>query len=204
MRDAVIPPVDEDHLHRLFVAVALPPESCLAVAELVGRVRSSVEGSGREVRWVRLDGLHLTLRFLGATAPERIPGIEAAVRAAALRAHGFDIRIGGAGAFPAPGRPRVLWLGVIDGQAELAALAAELGRELAADGWPVDHRPFQAHLTLARADGVRAGPRTAGALLSAAQGFSTAWRAGSLALFESHTGGGPARYERLLEVAFPT
>ena len=40
---------------------------------VVDRVRSAgVPGGGRDVRWVRLDGLHLTLRFLGPTLDARI------------------------------------------------------------------------------------------------------------------------------------
>ena len=61
-------------------------------------------------------------------------------------------------------------------------------------GWPADDRPFRAHLTIARSDGSRAGPRLARRLMAAADGFSAVWEAGSLVLFESLTGGGPARY----------
>jgi 2'-5' RNA ligase len=142
----------------------------------------------------------MTLRFLGATSDARLPGIEAALRHAASRMAPFRVTVTGAGAFPPAGRPRVLWLGVSDGAAELAILEQALEDGLAMDGWERDPRPFRAHLTLARADGVRAGPRTVAALLRAAEGFSTSWQAASVTLFESHTGGGPARYEPLLEV----
>ena len=83
---------------------------------------------------------------------------------------------------------------------QLAALAEDLAVALAELGWPPEERPFRAHLTLARADGVRAGPATARALIAAAGGFSREWVADRVVLFESHSGGGPARYESVLEV----
>jgi 2'-5' RNA ligase len=42
---------------------------------------------------------------------------------------------------------------------------------------------------------------TAGALAEAAARLDDPWLADRLVLFESHTGGGPARYEPLHEVA---
>ncbi len=189
---------------RLFVGVPLPDSVRDEVGRLVERVRASAAeeagGDGREVRWVRIEGLHLTLRFLGPTLDERRPAVEAAIRTAAARARPFPIRIAGGGAFPSPARPRVLWLGVTDGAEQLAALAEDLAVALAELGWPPEERPFRAHLTLARADGVRAGPATARALIAAAGGFSREWVADRVVLFESHSGGGPARYESVLEV----
>lgn len=194
-------PLEPDH-HRLFVGVALPPADRDAVAGLVGRVRSVVEGDGPEVRWVRLEGLHLTLRFLGATPADRVPVVEDCVRAAAATAVPFEVRLAGAGAFPTDRRPRVLWLGIEAGAAKLGRLAEVLESRLVDAGWAAEPRPFRAHLTLARADGVRSGASTAAALRTAAASFSTAWTASRLTLFESHMGGGPARYEPLLEAPF--
>jgi RNA 2',3'-cyclic 3'-phosphodiesterase len=196
-----------DHEPRLFVAVPLSDAIQAAVGELVNDVRAVVErGPGarrndRPVRWVRLDSLHLTLRFLGATPLEQVPIVADAVREVARRAHGFEIELGGAGAFPSSGRPRTLWLGVHAGAESLSALASDLHTALAGRGWPVEERPFRPHLTLARADGVRAGPRTASALETAALGRQWSFTAERVVLFESHMGSGPARYEALEEVA---
>ena len=67
---------------RLFVAVPLTPEATSAVAEIVERIRAG-EPEGRGVRWVRLEGLHLTLRFLGPTPEGRVPDLTAAIGAVA-------------------------------------------------------------------------------------------------------------------------
>ena len=151
------------------------------------------------MRWVRLDGLHVTLRFLGPTIEERIRDITAAVRAVAETSAPFRIRIHGAGSFPPAGRPRTLWLGIRDGADELATLATALDRELVHAGWPPSERPFRAHLTLARADGVRAGPRTAEELRIAAEQLDVVSAVDRIVVFESVTGGGPARYVSRVE-----
>ena len=60
-----------------------------------------------------------------------------------------------------------------------------------AASWPRDPRGFRAHLTLARADGVRAGPETLRRLVEEAATLRVEWQADELVLFESVTGGGP-------------
>jgi RNA 2',3'-cyclic 3'-phosphodiesterase len=180
---------------RLFIAVPLPEEASAEVARLVDRVRAEgIPGGGRDVRWVRLDGLHLTLRFLGPTLDDRVEPAAEAVRSVGGEVTAFDVAIRGAGAFPPVGRPRALWLGITDGADELSTLAAAVDRALAEAGWSLDPKPFRAHLTLARADGVPAGSAIGAKLAEVAADLDLRFRATSIGLFESLTGGGPARY----------
>lgn len=183
---------------RLFVAVPLGEEARASVARLVEEVQASAEAAARAqrspVRWVRMDGLHVTLRFLGPTPKERIAELSAIVDDAAASVAPFRVSIRGSGAFPSARRPRTLWLGIDDGAATLAALARRFDDGLAKAGWPIDDRPIRAHLTLARADGRREGPAVADLLAAHAAGFETQFPADRLVLFESVTGGGPARY----------
>jgi 2'-5' RNA ligase len=206
------PPIHRVPEARLFVAVPVPAEVCAAIGRIVdevkGRLMAAEQASaarggapGGRVRWVRMDALHVTLRFLGGTAEERIEEIGRAVDAAAWAADPFEIEIDGAGAFPAPGRPRALWLGIVGGADRLAALAGGLEDALAETGWPREGRPFRPHLTVARTDGVRAGPRAASELSAAARALDVRFDADRLVLFRSHLGGGPARYEPLHEAA---
>jgi 2'-5' RNA ligase len=180
---------------RLFYALPLPPDATAEIAALVDRVRADgVPGGGRDVRWVRLDGLHLTLRFLGPTLDDRVDAAIEAVHTAARGQSPFAVTIGGAGAFPPVGRPRALWLGLRSGGEELAGLAAAVDGALAGAGWVLDPKPFRAHLTLARSDGVPAGAAIATRLVEEAASMAVAFRAERIGLFESLTGGGPARY----------
>ncbi|HEY6057955.1 MAG TPA: RNA 2',3'-cyclic phosphodiesterase [Candidatus Limnocylindrales bacterium] len=191
-----------DSSRRLFFGIPLDEDARRVVVDVVERVRRDERAAApddREVRWVRLEGLHVTLRFLGPTPESMIAGLMATADAAAKGIPPFDIRIHGAGAFPSPSRPRALWLGIDEGAAELAGLARRVEDRLVADGWPRDERPFRAHLTLARSDGVNSGARTVARLIAAAADLDVRWRAERLILFESRLGGGPARYDAVHE-----
>ena len=147
-----------------------------------------------------MDGLHLTVRFLGPTDPGRLDALGDAVRRAGAASEPFEIVLAGAGGFPNPRRPRTLWVAARDGVAELAQLDASVDREVARAGWDLDSRPFVPHLTLARSDGVAGGSETLRLLVEGARELEVPWHVDRLVLFESITGGGPARYEPLLVV----
>ena len=196
VRDRWIDPFAGMPGRRLFIAAPLPDDAAEAVRAIVDQVRAEPLPDGaRDVRWVRLDGLHLTLRFLGPTTPDRVePTADAVQRIAAAAAAPIEIELGGAGTFPPDGRPRALWIGILDGAEALTQVAAELDAALVRAGWASDHRPFRAHLTLARSDGVAAGTLVAGRLEAAMADRRIPVRIDRIGLFESVTGGGPARY----------
>ena len=68
-----------------------------------------------------MDGLHVTLRFLGATTPDLIPAVGEAIRATTAGRGPFEVVLAGAGAFPEGRRPRALWIGIEHGAEQLAA-----------------------------------------------------------------------------------
>lgn len=189
----------------LFIAVPLPESTRSAVVDLVRLVRRDPDRSDdgtrdrNDVRWVRMDGLHLTLRFLGPTPATRIPVIGGLLDHLAGTTSGFEVALSGAGAFPSMDRPRTVWLGVSDGVDALSGLVERLDAGFALAGWPNEPRPFRAHLTLARSDGVRAGPAVAAALVAATAetDFRPSFMAREIVLFESRTGHGAARYVAL-------
>jgi 2'-5' RNA ligase len=185
--------------YRLFIAVPLPAAALEACRALIDGVRAGPAGRG--ARWVRTDNLHLTLRFLGATAPERVPAVAAAIRDAAAGRAAFRVRLAGAGAFPSPARPRALWIGIPEGAAGLAAMSSTLGSALAALGWPPEERPFRPHLTVARTDAapIAVGAGAAVALTEAAAGWEASFDADRIVLFRSHLRAGPPVYEPLAE-----
>jgi RNA 2',3'-cyclic 3'-phosphodiesterase len=192
-------PVDPPGTIRLFYAVPVPAEARAKVGELIDRVQAAVGDGTARIRWVRVEGLHFTLRFLGSTPADRRPVLEAAADAVAKAAAPFEVELSGGGAFPSVARPRSLWIGVADGEAGLAAMANALTEAATQGGHPLETRPFAAHLTIGRTDGVRLGPVAARALEEAARAMRIRFTADRLILFRSHLGGGPARYEPLHE-----
>jgi 2'-5' RNA ligase len=194
------PDRDRPDQPRLFIAVPIPEEVGIEIGRVMDDTRRAVGPDAGKIRWVQLDGLHVTIRFLGPTQPARVDEVAAALDRAAGGDAAFEVRFAGAGAFPTPDRPRALWLGIRDGADVLGSLAAALETELRAAGWDLESRPYRPHLTIARTDGVRAGPAAARALEAAAAGLDSGFIADRVILYRSHLGSGPARYQALHEV----
>ncbi|HYK96318.1 MAG TPA: RNA 2',3'-cyclic phosphodiesterase [Candidatus Dormibacteraeota bacterium] len=192
-------PVDEPGTVRLFFAVPVPAEAREHVGELMRRVQASVGDGTARIRWVRVDGLHLTLRFLGPTPEDRRAPLEAGADALASADAPFEVVLDGGGAFPSLAQPRSLWVGIGAGADRLGRLADGLTAAAGECGLVLDTRPFAPHLTIARIDGVRLGPSAAQALAEAATGLDVRFTVDRVVLFRSILGGGPARYEPLHE-----
>ncbi len=131
---------------RLFVALELPGP----VREALAAVQASLRAQGLErLRWVRPEGIHLTLKFLGETPAARLGEIMAALEGAA---GGGTLRLAlaGLGTFGDRRGPRVLWVGLEGDRQRLERLQARVEEALAALRFPREGRPFSPHLTLAR------------------------------------------------------
>ena len=149
---------------RLFVAVNLPPD----VRERLGAVQDRLRRAQADVSWVRVENLHVTLKFLGETEEKRLDRIRDVLAEVARAGAPFPLRVTGVGSFG--GRvPRVVWAGVSEGADCLTRLARQVESALSRVGFPKENRSFTAHLTLGR---VRS-PRNAEALLMALQEFQT-------------------------------
>lgn len=194
-----VAPVDEPGTMRLFFAVPIAETARDQIAEVIGRVQASVGDGKARIRWVRVDGLHLTLRFLGPTPEDRLEPLQAGADALASADAPFEVALGGGGAFPNLARPRSLWVGVTTGADRLATLADGLTAAASECGLVLDTRPFAPHLTIARTDGLRLGPTAAHALAAAADGLDVRFTVDRVVLFRSFLGSGPARYEALHE-----
>jgi 2'-5' RNA ligase len=129
---------------RAFLAIRLAP----AVHERVAKLKRELASTGAAVRWTRDEGLHVTLKFLGSVAVERLEAIRAILAPLAAEVGAFSARVAGLGAFPTLERPRILWTGVEAPQ--LARLAAVVDRAAAKLGFPAEERPFHGHVTLGR------------------------------------------------------
>ena len=190
---------DEPSLARLFVACELPDELKRALGGLqedLGRL-----GLNR-LRWVRPEGIHVTLKFLGGVEPSRLETIRAALLSTI---EPFELRlqpvsVGGFGGE----RLRVVWVG-LEGDVEgLTALAGRVEAALEPLGFPRERRPFATHLTLARVPDrtPSAERRQLASLIERYQPSALpATTFQQVSLMRSHLGPRGARYERL--ASFP-
>jgi len=179
---------------RLFFALPLPAEAKERLRPVLEAAR---QAGGEGVSFTRLEQLHFTLAFLG----EQPAAGEAAEAGEILReTRTFELAISGAGAFPNTARPRVLWLGVNAGAAELVAAAEGLRGALRKRGFELEDRPFRPHLTFGRVRprGERLAKR---ALAAIAPGEFARWPAGEALLMRSVLGRGGATHT--VERAFP-
>jgi 2'-5' RNA ligase len=103
----------------------------------------------RAVRWVNVNNIHLTLKFLGEVHPNQVDQLKQVLMQEAQQATPFIMEIGGLGAFPDAKRPRVLWIG-LQAPAALRALQQSLERALATLGYASEDKPFSPHLTIGR------------------------------------------------------
>jgi 2'-5' RNA ligase len=134
------------NLLRAFVAVEIPVELRQAACEAVLPLQKEV---GAAVRWVPMENMHLTLKFLGDVSPANLEMLSQMLRAEADLFQCFDLRLGGLGCFPSPKRPRVLFIGI---QAPAVLEALQRGIESASRrlGYESEERGFSPHLTIGR------------------------------------------------------
>jgi RNA 2',3'-cyclic 3'-phosphodiesterase len=129
---------------RAFVALEVPREARDSLAIF----QEELSKTGADLKLVEKENLHFTLKFLGEISQGQ--AAEAGSRLGRLKLHGGEVEIRGAGAFPSPNRPRVVWAGVApDGEPMVTSIAEEVISALDGIG-ELDDRPFRAHITLAR------------------------------------------------------
>jgi 2'-5' RNA ligase len=131
---------------RLFFAVELSKEMQAGVRRIQQRLKERVPG----VRCVRPEGIHLTFRFLGDVAPERIEDIWSRVAGGVQTIDPFLIEFKGCGGFPSAKKPRVIWIGVEDPSGSLHAMQARVETGMRELGFPHEEREYNPHLTLGR------------------------------------------------------
>lgn len=131
---------------RLFIALPVDRTAQREIVRLQENLWGSTCGG-----LTRPENLHLTLAFLGQTAPSRLADLRGAMDRTG--AEPLELVFDRVGVFRREGGD-IWWLGMEENRA-LLALHSRLTRELRQAGFPVEDRKYVAHLTLAR----RAKPR---------------------------------------------
>lgn len=175
---------------RLFVAIPVEPPVDGVLGELLRRWSPR----GWPVKWVRPDGLHLTLKFLGAVESHRFEPIVGSLAGAIAGTPHLSFTLIELGGFPSLGEARVLWAG-LESEAALELLVHRVERSCEALGFPVEGRPYRPHVTLGRIRaGSRLSPEATGEVESAGLN-SVSFMSTRVILYESLTGSGGSRYQ---------
>jgi 2'-5' RNA ligase len=140
---------------RLFFAILLPEDVRTLLSDVQSELRRAIGHEG--VRWEDPGRFHITLRFLGEVASEKLENVKQAGREAAGICAPFTLRIGDIGTFPERRAARVLWAGVENAFPEYTRLAEYLDKALAARGFEPGPGPYTSarrqtnpHVTIAR------------------------------------------------------
>ncbi len=135
-----------DHV-RLFVACEVPEDTREAITEVIEELRAR---SGTAVRWIRPEGIHVTLKFLGEVPIKQLPAIKLAVQEAVMVSSPFELEFSNIGTFGGREGLRIMWVGIAGDVLRLEKLVRDVNAALAVVGFEAERRPFRPHLTLGR------------------------------------------------------
>jgi 2'-5' RNA ligase len=132
---------------RAFIAVNLSEDILERIDQVSQDLRNKM--TGVPIRWVPVENIHLTLKFLGNVSTANLEILKDILGRVVSTHHECDISVGGIGAYPKPHNPRVIWIGMEVSQ-ELVALQNSIEIESAKLGYSREYRPFSPHLTFGR------------------------------------------------------
>lgn len=183
---------------RLFVALELPASVLRQLSTLLAELQLAIPPGA--VRWVRPEGVHLTLQFYGDVEKPRVAAIEGMLRQAAQSSAPVSLALNGLGCFPHAKHPRVVWVGVAGDVDALRRLQRAVEGGARPLGFEPEARGFSPHLTLGRVNSpLRPNDqqRLAEALGRAPAAPGAAFILNELSLMQSDLKPGGAVYTRL-------
>ena len=131
---------------RSFLAFDLPPQ----IRQVLGDAFEKVKKTSIDARWVRPEGIHLTVVFMGDVREEDLSPMGEFIGAVCSRYGPFTVALEGMGCFPNSRNPRVLWLGVEGTLERMSRFRDDVQRGLTPFGVQEEKRDFRPHLTLGR------------------------------------------------------
>ena len=145
---------------RVFIAIDIDEQIRKMLGELQLELQTKADIKKSDVKWVRPDNMHLTLKFLGEIKDEQVPEVCNIVKDATNGHESFELAVESVGHFG--GRSaRVLWVGCGQNCSELRRVQEDIEQQLASAGWPEEKRDFAGHLTLCRVRNPKAGVKLA-------------------------------------------
>ena len=129
---------------RLFIAIEIPPEIRATFAAHLKEFHAIAP----QLKWVRAENLHVTLKFLGETENAKLSALQN-VLSTVHSDQPVNLEFRGLGFFPNEKRPKVFWAGM-GSSPNLKTLAADIDAATHRLGFPLEQHLFTPHLTLAR------------------------------------------------------
>jgi RNA 2',3'-cyclic 3'-phosphodiesterase len=174
---------------RHFTAIPLDRATRDHVCSTISAAAVSMDG----VRWVPVENLHVTLRFIGDCPEKTVPDILISMKKAA-RHLPADIEVGGIGGFPSQGAARVIWVGVTDPAGALEKVYNVLDKGASKCGFGRESRRYKAHITIGRCKKPARIPED---LVSSLSHARTQMVADRIVLYRSELTGSGAVYEEI-------
>lgn len=141
---------------RSFIAIDFPSDLLQRISQvgfqldqIIRSRQDHTQGKRSDIRWVKKENIHLTLKFLGDVPSSQIEKIQQGIIDCTEKRDTFDLHVRGMGAFPRPAHPNVIWAGIEESH-DLLQLQKDIESRMAVCGFPPEERPFRAHLTLGR------------------------------------------------------
>jgi len=187
---------------RLFIGIELDDAvtAAAAAAALALKSRLGTLSPGFSARWIDRANLHITLWFIGEVVEERAAAITEALRSP-FGVAPFRLGLGGCGAFPPAGAPRILWIGTTAGADPMRTVYGRIESRLVPLGFEAERRPYTPHLTIARVkDPGRATGRAVREAIASVPGVCGESAVAAVTLFRSRLSPRGAVYEPLLRV----
>lgn len=131
---------------RLFIACPIDNE----IRKNLDAVIRELKKSYADVKWVKPESIHITLKFLGDTEENKIDGISTFLSSCELGKGTLAAKVHGIGFFPDARRPRVIWAGLEESPRYLAELSSIIDRGIEKFGYEREKQPFSPHITLGR------------------------------------------------------
>lgn len=166
---------------RLFLAIDLPGEIKTSIRGAV----QELEGIGARVVWTRLENLHLTLKFLGNTSVEQLDKVKSLLDDVAEQSPSFKVTLKGLGGFPNEKKPRIVWMGVDQGENELKRLFYLMEQAVVPIGFKEEKNEFLPHLTLGRIKLPKTNKELEQKIVQERERSFGEWQVNSFKLFES-------------------
>ncbi len=132
---------------RTFVAIKITSELEKELSNFIEELRKI----RCDVKWVKAESVHLTLKFLGNIHATDVAKVFEAVSNAVREFSSFRLNTAEKGAFPSLKRPRVFWVGLAEkNDHTLIPLQSKVDKKLAELGFEKEKRKFHPHLTVGR------------------------------------------------------